>query len=181
MSATVAPAKLKPAINAKLASAGQELYKLGESDKPQLNLFPDPEQYAIAFLHAARGVYPTIETFAEAQVGKAAFKSWIAGWEGARSPNELKLWLRMRTERIHQEHGEGARLLPHMIEVTNDRTITTYPAAVGMIPHHNKSWKGVTRLAAYPNVPISEVCKDYLALCQRFVDDFLRDHARLIP
>lgn len=181
MSAKVDPAKLKPAINAKLGSAGQELYKLRESDKPVINQFPEPEQYAIAFLHAARGVYPTIKTFANAQFGKAAFEKWVYDWEAARSTEDRTLWRQMRVERIDQKHGEGARLLPHMIEVTNDRTIAAYPAAVGLVPVRNKSWKGGQRCKSYPNLPISQVCKDYLALCQRFVDKVLHDHASPVP
>lgn len=51
-------------------------------------------------------------------------------------------------------------------------------AATGYKP---SAWKGGVRFKAYPNRAASEVCAEYKQLAQRFVDDFLRDHAHLIP
>jgi hypothetical protein len=46
--------------------------------------------------------------------------------------------------------------------------------------HRSESYKGGVRVQAYPDKPASEVCFVYWKLCNRFVQDFLRDHATLI-
>jgi hypothetical protein len=43
----------------------------------------------------------------------------------------------------------------------------------------SKRSKGGVRFVPYADRQLSEVCRDYLALCQRFVADFEREHAHL--
>jgi hypothetical protein len=108
-------------------------------------------------------------------------------WEAARlsDPTRLALWREMHAARRFQEHGEGAGLIPHMIRIT-EGDIPTQPrnvAHLGLMASDFKSesFKGGVRFAAYPDRPVSEVCREYFDMCQLFVDDFLRDHAHMLP
>jgi hypothetical protein len=87
----------------------------------------------------------------------------------------------MRSERVAQEHGEGAGLTQIMIPITRGQMpqdFTNY--ALLRIPRPPGPSKGGFRFTAYPDRPASEICRDYLALCRRFADDFERDHSHLL-
>jgi hypothetical protein len=185
MAVAVRPEKLRAALGAKLLSAVQALNDLREADKPEINRICEPHRQAAEFLHAARGVYPTIKTFGDENLQPAGFKKWVEEWENSRlSDSERKMWQMMRTARIAQEHGDGA-LIPHQIEVTRGDQIQVWgnAALLGIPPEQidKRSFKSGVRLAAYPDRPASEVCAEYFELCQRFAEDFQRDHAYLIP
>jgi hypothetical protein len=166
MAVTVRPEKLREALGAKLATAVQALYELREADKPMMNRIWEPQNVVVEFLHAAHGVYPIVKTFGEENLQPAGFRQWVDGWKSGLSATNRHLWQQMNTERVAQEHGEGADLIPHQIEISQI---------------DNRSFKGGVRFAAYPDRPVSEVCAEYFDLCQRFGDDFRRDHAHLIP
>jgi len=53
-------------------------------------------------------------------------------------------------------------------------------AALG-IPRPPGPSKAGVRFKAYPNSPASEVCRQYLELCQRFWQDFQAEHPHLLP
>jgi hypothetical protein len=114
MTVAVRPQKLKEALNAKLGDAAQALFELREADKPEMNRYW-PSVVVVDFLHAARGVYPVLETFAKGtRLKVSGFEKWRNRWEGQLPLSDLGLWRQMRTERVSQEHGEGAELIPHM-------------------------------------------------------------------
>lgn len=179
MSATVRPEKFREAVNAKLADAVQYVYELGQAEQPELNRYHDADNIIVNFLHAARGVYPVTETCAG-----MAFKSkwpWRDAWQARLTDAERDLWRQMRTERVAQEHGEGVELISNWIPITRGsgaQDFTNY-AVLGIPRPERGPAKGGFRFAAYPDRLASEVARDYLALCQRFVDDFERDHAHL--
>jgi hypothetical protein len=181
MSATVRPEKLREALNAKLGTAGISVHELQQAEAPELNRHWDPRAIVITFLHAARGVYPTAETFGKSQPG-VSFEAWYQGWLSGLGTAEQALWRLLRDERVAQEHGDGAGLtsvfIPimrgvGMLEIRNNSSPLGIPPAQGS--------KGGVRFAAHPSRPASEVCEEILQLCKRFVADFTRDHAHLIP
>lgn len=180
MRVTVDPAKVREALSRKLGSAGENVGLLRQSELPEMNGHWKPAKYAIAVLHAARGVYPTAERFAE---GRLDMPGWYREWRAAIGVNDCALWDQLRDDRAAQEHGDGAEFVRVEIPVTRGpgmpemfRNNALYGG--GAQPSASK---GGIRFAAYPDRPASEVAADYLRVAQRFVDDFLREHARLIP
>jgi len=180
MRATVRPEKLREAFGAKLSTAVFALHKLREADQQRLKQYPEPHSIVVEFLHASRGVFPIAETF-----DPPGFLAWVAQWKRKRLPKseQLALWDEMHTARRFQEHGEGAGLIPFQIEVTQGDQIQRFHNAtlLGTRLSENRSWKGGVRFEAYEDRPVSEVCAEYFGMCQQFVDDFLHDHAHLLP
>jgi hypothetical protein len=181
MRATVRPEKLREALTAKLLAAAMALHKLRDADKLELNQHWDPQNIVVEFLNAARGVVPIAETF----LGERPFRRWNDAWEKARLPESDRsaLWKQMWDSRRLQEHGEGAGLI-HTQLLVDDRNLLQVNRSVvhlGMAPTKTEMFKGSVRFAAYPDRPVSEVCAEYLEMCQQFVDDFLREQAQLIP
>jgi hypothetical protein len=185
--AQVRPEKLREALNAKVSDAIFKLHELREADKPEINRYWEPQSAAVSFVHAAHGVVPVAETFGDSNpVLPGGFNAWHIRWKLTLSPSELELWEHMYDARRFQEHGEGAGFIPYQIEITrgDQPQQTNNVVLLGLAASSrtkNRSWKGGVRHEAYPNRPVSEVCADYFALSQRFVADFLRDHAHLIP
>jgi hypothetical protein len=188
--AQVRPEKLKEALNTKIAEAVFKLHELREADKPEMNRYLEPLGIAVAFVNAAHGVVPVAETFGdENPVLPGKFKAWHKRWKSSALllPSELLLWEYMYDARRFQEHGEGAGFIAHQIEITrgdqiqHHHNVAMLALAASSSGHDNRSFKGGVRFEAYPSRPVSEVCADYLNLSQRFVRDFLRDHAHLIP
>ena len=184
--AQVRPEKLKDALNAKVSDAVFSLHELREADKPEINRYWESQTSAVAFVHAAHGLVPVCETFGDNYpLHPSGFKAWHTSWKAALSLGALQLWERMYDARRFQDHGEGAGFIPHRIEITRGDQIQGQhnAALLGLAASSgidNRSWKGGVRHEAYPDRPVSEVCAEYLELCQRFVADFLRDHA-IIP
>ena len=181
MRATVKPAKLREGLSQKLGAAGENVGLLRQAELPELNGHWDPAKYAIAFLHAARGVCATAETFANGH--GIDFKAWYAAWRASVSAADLQLWDRLRDDRVAQEHGDGADFIAVAIPITRGpgmpemfRNNVLYGG--GAAPPASK---GGIRFSVDPNRPTSEVCADYLRVARRFVDDFLRNYAHLIP
>jgi hypothetical protein len=182
---TVTPGRLKEALNAKLGDAAHALAELREADKPERNRYWNERSIVVDFLYAARGVFPVVKTFGEDNLQPAGFRQWCDAWEGALGRTELGLWRKMNDERISQEHGEGAELMPVMIPIAQ---VDVLPqdcnvALLGLAArgYRPATSKGGVRFTAYPNRAVSEVCAEYKDLAQRFVDDFVRGHANLIP
>jgi hypothetical protein len=90
----------------------------------------------------------------------------------------------MQAARVDQEHGDGPDLVPYSIEITRGHMseVQANVAVLGLKPGDwmRRPSKGGVRFAPYADRPLGEVCRDYLALCQRFVGDFERDHAHLL-
>lgn len=87
----------------------------------------------------------------------------------------------MLDERVAEEHGEGAGLEAILIAVTRGhmpQDFTNY--ALFRIPRPPGRSKGGVRFRAYPGRPASEVCQQYLELCQRFWQDFQAEHPHLL-
>ena len=73
----------------------------------------------------------------------------------------------------------AADLISYEIDVSGDPSIIVHQGIPGV--ERPRSTKGGVRFAAYPNRPASAVMAEWLALAQRFVADFVRDHAHLLP
>ena len=181
MTAIVRPEKLREALNAKLSDVPQLIFELQQAEKPEFNRYTQPEKYATDILHAARGVFPVAKSFADAQPS-VDFDAWYEAWRRGLTEVERSSWRQLRDDRVAHEHGEGAPLIQHMVEVTRGDGYTNFSnyAALGIRPPERGPSKGCVRYAAYPDQPASAVARDYLALAQRFVDDFLREHEHLL-
>ena len=85
MSAMVSgPQKLREAVSRKLGRAQECWYHLHQADQPEFNRYTDPAQIVRDFLHAARGVVPVIETFANGRLQRGDFEDWRKSWEQSR-------------------------------------------------------------------------------------------------
>jgi hypothetical protein len=179
---TVRPEKLREALSTKLDAATQDVVKLRIADQPDYNQYLEPGKIVKDFLLAARGVFPVIKTFGDDNLKPQGFKRWCDAWENALGPTARDLWQKMRDERTSQEHGEGADLIRDMIPITRGDQVQVFQNAVLLgVPPPPPPAKAGVRFKAYPDRPVSEVCGDYLELSRRFADDFVRDHANLIP
>lgn len=167
--------QLPGAVSAKLSRAGQALYELVEMEKPVMSRGQVPRDQVNEFLDPARGVFLTVQTHALERLGKAAFWKWLESWEGALSPSDLDLWHRLTDERDAEQHGAGADLIDVAIELARDYGMATANVVIfgtgNALPVRPPS-KGGVRFAAYPDRPLSEICREYLALVQRFYQDF---------
>lgn len=135
------------------------------------------------FLRPARGVYPVAKTFHQGWVEGEEFDSWVSSWEQTLKPEELTLWHYMQDQRDWDEHGDGAELVPYAIPIQFDHQHFN-GVVLGLDPEAQlKGTKGSVRFGRYRDRPAGEVCAAYLALCQNFVDDYLREpaHVAVIP
>lgn len=182
--ATVRPEKLREALKEKTLHAALHLVDLSKGDLPEFNGV-EPKRFATGFVSSAHGVWPVAQTFYENyRAGK--FDLWHERWKATSrdSPSELelfgpplshterKLWEYIHDARRFDEHGDGPEWIWIDIPITQ---------GLGFTPGNGQSSKGGVRLKAYAEIPVSTVCAEYLALCGRFVDAFLRDNAHLIP
>ena len=180
MSVTVRPRKWRATVNERLGDALQSVYELTEADKPEFNRYSDARKIAKECVGAARGVYTVTETLV-----RRNYKPWPwrDDWESRLTAPELALWRNMRTVRTEAQHGEGGGLVQHMIKVTRGPGASTIPEHVvlGLVPRAEGTnpHKGGVRFSEYPDQPASQIAREYVTLCQRFADDFERDHAQL--
>lgn len=159
----------------------QSLYELTEADKPEFNRHHEARRITRECVGAARGVYMVTETL----VG-LNYKSWPwrVNWEDQLTADELALWRNMRAVRTETQHGEGGGINQHMIQIirgSNASVESVNSTALGFLPpaEATNARKGAVRFTAYPDRPASEVAREFVTLCQRFADDFERDHAQL--
>jgi hypothetical protein len=178
----IGPERLKDAVNARLDAAMLSLHELQQAEQPECNRYTEPQKYVIDFLYAARGVLSVVRTFGEDKLQAAPFRRWLEAWEHTLKPEQLGLWRAVGTEPQSQEHGEEELLISTWIPITRGlvpEDFTDY-AALG-IPRPPGPTKSAVRFRAYPDEPASELCAEYWKLLQKFVSDFLRQHAHLVP
>jgi hypothetical protein len=129
------------------------------------------------FVRLARGVYPVVKTFGKDWLPGNRCRVWHAKWESGLTDAEQTLWRHVQELRDIDEHGEGAPLLPVSIPVAVDDCVPTNAALLGLGASHQPTASKVgAGFSPYLDKSASEVCAQYLQLCRRFVDDFLRDH-----
>jgi len=112
------------------------------------------------------------------------FEAWREKWEARLTEAERDLWLKILAARESQEHGDRPDLVSHPIEITR-RHVSEVRANIAVLGLNPRDWmrnpsKGGVRFAPYADRSLSEVCRDYLALSQRFVADFEREHSHLL-
>ncbi len=184
MATVRSPESLRTALGQKLQRATECVYELHQSEQPEFNKYWNPGESFKDFLHAARGAVPVLKTFADERQQPGDFEAWRGKWEARLTDGERALWLKMQAARVDQEHGDGPDLVPYSIEITYGHTSEVYAnvAVLGLKPGEwmRSRSKGGVRFAPYADRPLSEVCRDYLALCQRFVADFEREHVHLL-
>jgi hypothetical protein len=175
--AKVDPARLADALHRKLAEATQQLADIQKADRPEFTNV-DPGGAVNHFIASARGVCPVAETFGKQELPAGAFVSWRANWERQLSPDHLTLWNHMRVQREAREHGDGPALV--FVEIPLPPSDYQPNAAIFGLRSRSRTYKGGVRFESYPDRSASDVCRDYLELCSKFVQDFLRDHAATI-
>ncbi len=178
--ATVDPARLEVALHEKLGAASWKLSELRDAEQPRLTPNREPQTIIPHFLTSARGVHATIETFTKKSWPQGSFAAWRKQWEASLSADEVTLWDNMQDERDASEHGDGADLIPVQIPIEPPLDNSSHSVILLSLPAYRPvSWKGGVRFKSYPDTFASAVCFNYLELCRRFVDDFLRDNAAL--
>jgi hypothetical protein len=182
MSATVRRANLLAALNAHLNRAFDSLAELIKAERPEFNRYWNPKQSVVDFLYAARGVVSVAETIANKYLQPGEFKTWREAWEARLTAVKRDLWMNLMHEREAQQHSDGGTLEAILIPVTDRHTADAFerPGVISLKLYEcviRREKEGV-RFKAYPSRKASEVCSDYLALCTRFVSDFVRQHAQ---
>jgi hypothetical protein len=181
--ATVRPEKWRATANEKIALAQHHWYELVQSERPEQNRYFDAPNYLAHLVGAARGVYQVTETL----VG-LNYKPWPWRDRSVKTrltPTELALWRTMRDVRVAEEHGEGADLIQWQVPLPTGALsaaqISPNFAALRIPPSERGEGgsKLTARFGAYPDRPASEVAREYIELCNRFADDFEREHQRL--
>lgn len=74
------PQALREAVSRKLGRAQECWFHLHQAEQPEFNKYTDPAQIVRDFLHAARGVVPVIETFANERLQRGDFEDWRKSW-----------------------------------------------------------------------------------------------------
>jgi len=182
--ATVTPSRVVGALHAKLSAAQWALFQLQQAEQPTLSASTSHHSLVIQFLRPARGVYPVAKTFHQGWVQGEEFVSWAGTWQRTLTPAELTLWHYMQDQRDWDEHGDGADLMPVSGPVMHVYQMPYNAALYGVGPEGQPlASKGSVRFRRYPDVPAGSVCGDYMALCRRFVDDYLSNpvHVAVIP
>lgn len=157
------------------------LLKLQEAEQPRVG-GDEPRDLVVHFLKSARGVHPVAKTVHNDWVPGSTFDDRCDQWEqGLATDAECELWHYMQDQRDWDEHGDGAALVSVAIPIPLDFEPNVTVFAQGTAGRPTMA-KGGVEFAKYPNRKASEVCSEYLALCRKFVDDFLHDpdHAALI-
>jgi hypothetical protein len=185
MATVKSPESLRATLNEKLSRATECVFELHQAEQPEFNKYWQPAESFKDFLHAARGVVPVLKTFTDARLQPGDFEVWREKWEARLTDDaERALWLKVYAARVDQEHGDGPDLVPYSIEITRGHMpeVHAHVAVLGLKPGawmRNPS-KGGVRFAPYADRPLSEVCREYLVLCRRFVADFEHDYAHLL-
>jgi hypothetical protein len=174
-SARVSSAAVGSTTARHLSDAAERLAEMEQADRPSAPQIGS-RQLAERFLGACRRVYQTAMTFAEEHYPPHDFMDWRDKWETALDPDQRQLWDRMVDERDRHEHGEGAELIDHPIQLPirpPPRRQSSRLLILGIDWRAQPpSFKGGVRFKLYPDEPISEVRSRYLALCRRFAEDF---------
>jgi len=172
---TVAPSELARTLHIKLDAAKLKLLDVQRAEQPRGGGSESHRDLVMQFVRSARGVYPVAKTFGKDWLPGNRFKVWR---EGGLTDAEQTLWHYVQELRDIDEHGEGAPLVPVAIPVVLDDCEPTNAKLPGTRPGHQPTVvsKIGSGFSPYPTRPASEVCAEYLQLCRRFVDDFLRDH-----
>jgi hypothetical protein len=175
--ATVAPSELTHALRTKLGAATLTLVEVQKAEQPHAGGSESHRNLVMQFVRSARGVYPVAKTFGRDWLPGNRFKVWRDKWERALTDAEQTLWHHVQELRDIDEHGEGTALIPVAIPVAHDDCVPTNAALLGLGPGRQPTASKIgAGFSPYPGKPASEVCAEYLQLCRRFVNDFLRDH-----
>jgi hypothetical protein len=110
--------KIDSVLAGKLDQATTHLHEVREVDRPCFSRYNDQRVYVTNFIMAARGVFATLETFAQERMRPVEFFRWVGGWERALNDAHRELWASFADDRRAQEHGEGAALNDVLIEIT---------------------------------------------------------------
>jgi hypothetical protein len=174
MPTTIPRERLKDALHARLAAATSQLLELREADEPRVTPHLNPRQIIDDFLLHVRGVYSVADKFGKAQAGDLGFNAWYDSWRGALSEVERTLWRQLRADAVQPKQLHVADFIEEWINVDADLTGTLPPGA------SHEVRKQRVRFATNPDKPAGEVCAEYLRLARRFVDAFVRAHARFL-
>jgi hypothetical protein len=163
--------KFREVALAKISDAKFLVHDLRESERPVFNPQLHSAQIIGRLLPAARGVFQAAEARMDT---KGAFSGWYNDvWLKSLSAQETDLWKTLTHNRDGQIHGEGPELTSTNLEVTEGMDPMSQSHVMQRV-ERPRAWKPVARFAAYPDRAASDVCNDWLALAQRFVDDFVR-------
>jgi hypothetical protein len=178
MSGTIRPDNLRAALDARLAAALSQLVELREAEQPRVTLHLSPREIVAAFVLYAGGVYPIADNFGRAQAGELQFNAWYEEWMKRLNAVDGALWRQLRDARVRHERGQGVELIEVEVSIASDPSAGPRQPLRGAPADAHKK---LVRFAAHPDSPASDVCNGYLKVAKRFVHDFIREHARLLP
>jgi hypothetical protein len=158
-----------PTLQAKLAEVIACVHELRDVEQSRLTTRLEGWEIVYKRLSAARAIYKTAETFAQGRPGTDC-----DAWLGRLTGLERELWRQMRDAGDQQLHGECAELIAVKVAIPWEPAAETFHGAPAPAPARPASYKLVPRFRRYPSRPASDVCAEYLALCQRFVNDVRR-------
>lgn len=178
MATVNSPPALRASVNENLGKARQSIQKLQEAELPEFNRHQPPKQSIVDFLEAAYGIVPVIETFAGQRGQRRDFDDWRTSWEAQQlNDEERALWLQMLDEQVTQEQGQRHGLIPVLIPITRGQM--SVGCTDHSVPSEPRQFKDGVRFLAYPTRQASDVCLQYLELCERFWRAF--ESAQLWP
>jgi hypothetical protein len=165
------PTDVRPALQAKLAEVISCAQELRDVEQPRLTPRMDGWEIVAKLLAAARAIYHMAETFVEGRPG-TNFDAWYAAWLARLTGLERELWQQMRDAGDEQLHGECAELFTVKVTIPLEPAAEMFHGVPGVA--RSESYKPVPRFRRYPRRPASDVCAEYFAVCQRFVDEIRR-------
>jgi hypothetical protein len=130
-----------------------------------------------AFLSAGRSV-----TFALQFEQKDDYDAWYVGWESGLGADDRKLWKEMNAHRVEEVHRDGAKtaveieMVP-MIEMARENPLPAHLTHFGWFGE-NKVGLPV-RYFEFEGTKVKavEMCRRYVDLLDKLVQDFLKAHA----
>jgi hypothetical protein len=162
------PTDVLPALQANLTEVLSCVQELRDVEQPRLTPRMDGWKIVARLLAAARAIHQMAKTFVEGRP-RTCFEAWYAAWLGSLNGLERELWQQMRDAGYEQLHGECAELFAVKVAIPWEPAAETFHGVPGVA--QPESYKTVPRFRRYAGRPASDVCAEYLALCQRFVDE----------
>jgi hypothetical protein len=165
------PTDARPAFQAKLAEVTSCVRELRDVEQPRLTPRMDGWEIVARLLATARAIYQMAETLVESRPG-TDFDALYGAWLASLTEPQRELWQQMRAAGGEQLHGESAELFAVKVTIPWEPAAETFHGVPGVA--RPESYKPVPRFRRYPGRPASDVCADYFALCQLFVDEIRR-------
>jgi len=168
---SLTPTDVLPALQANLAEVLSCVRELRDVEQPRLTPRMDGWKIVAKLLAAARAIRQMAKTLVESRP-ETDFDTWYAASLASLTELQRELWQQMRDAVGEQLQGECAELFAVKVTIPWEPAAEAFHGVPGAA--RPESYKPLPRFRRYPGRPASDVCADYFALCQRFVDEIRR-------